>query len=135
MSRLMARTVVRTFLYPTFLDPLAVVMSSLTYASTAWRGFVTVGHPASRRLPPSQTVLQFLPAEPTRLQRAAGRVRRLTFQWNPPQPSTSCTVFCRRLLPSPRTNDLRPRRAAKGTERGICTSPPFPTSYGFGEAL
>jgi len=34
----MARTVVRTFLYPTFLD----VVSSLTYASTAWRGFVTV---------------------------------------------------------------------------------------------
>ena len=41
MCRLMERTVVRTFLYPTFLDLSAVVVSRLTYASTAWRGFVT----------------------------------------------------------------------------------------------
>ena len=37
----MERTVVCTFLYPTFLDPSAVVVSSMTYVSTAWRGFVT----------------------------------------------------------------------------------------------
>ena len=80
-----------------------------------------VGHPASRRLlAPSQTVLQFLLAEPTRLQRAADGVRRPTFQWNPPQPATSCTAFCRRLLPSPRTTtcdpaDRRPRTLVEVT--------------------
>jgi len=44
MSRLMERTVVRTFLYPTFLDLSAVVVSRLTYVSTAWRGFVTASN-------------------------------------------------------------------------------------------
>jgi len=37
----MKRTVVRTFLYPTFIDLSAVVVSRLTYVSTAWLGFAT----------------------------------------------------------------------------------------------
>jgi len=75
MSRPMERTVVRTFLYPMFLDPSAVVVSSLTYASTAWRRFVT-----ALDIQGVDAFLRFLPAESTRLQRAADEVRRPTFQ-------------------------------------------------------
>jgi len=80
MCRLMERTMVRTFLYPTFLDLSAVVVSRLTCVTTYQRVRHCVGHPASPRLTPSQIAL---PAEPTRLQRAAGG--RPTFQKNKPK--------------------------------------------------
>ena len=65
----------------------------------------------------------------------ASTERGQNFQWNPPQPATSCTAFCRRLLPSPRTTTCDP--AGPGTEgEGGMSLPTPPHQLGvWGSAL
>ena len=55
--------------------------------STRWMSDAVTNPRCTRRLSPPQQALHFLPAEPTRLQRAAGGVRRPTSQPNPSQPA------------------------------------------------
>jgi len=66
-------------------------------------------------------------ARRTHQKRAADGVRRPAFHWNPPQPATSCTAFCHRLLPSPRTTTCDPagREGKRREGRMSLPTPPF----------
>jgi len=127
-----ARPVHPSCLYLTFLDPSAVVVSRLTYASTAWCGFVTASNiqRVDAFLRRSQRC-GFCPPNPSDFSeqltecddRLFNRIRRHNG-------NTSCTSFCRHLPPPSRTTTCEP--AGPGREVHPNPSPP---ARGLGSAV
>jgi len=103
----MDRTAVRTFLYPTFLDASAVVVSRLTYVTTYQRRGAdsSLRRISSESMPSSAPHSVAVSARRT-YQTSASCWQSATNDFSIESATTratSCTAFCRLLLPPPRT--------------------------------